>query len=145
LAVEIDPLTAADRPAVLALWRDAEGVRVDELDRRERYFSFLERNPGLSMAARYEGELVGAVLCGHDGRIGYLHHMAVAAEHRRHGIGRRLVERCVRELRRIGIVQVYAFVADRNRIGHGFWHALGWSRRGVDVMQSTDFKPENPD
>jgi ribosomal protein S18 acetylase RimI-like enzyme len=116
------------------LWRVAEGVRLGPLDDRDRFMRFLERNPGLSVAVRDGRTLVGAVLCGHDGRIGYLHHVAVAASHRRRGIGRKMVERCLVGLRKAGIDSAYAFVMEANRPGHEFWQALGWRRRDVDTM-----------
>jgi ribosomal protein S18 acetylase RimI-like enzyme len=47
----------------------------------------LAGNPGLSLVAELDGAVVGAVLCGHDGRRALIYHLAVAASLRRRGIG----------------------------------------------------------
>jgi putative acetyltransferase len=118
-----------------ALWRQCEGVRISALDDREGFDKFLQRNPGFSQTARIDGKLAAAVMCGHDGRIGYLHHAAVAPQFRRSGIGRAIVGRCLELLKAAGVKAVYAFVVETNSIGHDFWKSLGWTVRDVDVMQ----------
>jgi ribosomal protein S18 acetylase RimI-like enzyme len=124
----------ADYEEALALWQTAEGVRLTEIDTKEHCLAFLDRNPGLSQVARDGQTLVAAALVGHDGRIGYLHHVAVAPTHRRMHIGSQLVRRCLDRLRKVGIGSAYAFVQHRNEVGHQFWKSLGWSVRDVHVM-----------
>jgi len=115
--VQIAEMSIADHDDVAALWEATEGVGFDEDDSRENVQSYLERNPGLSFVARCGGELVGAVLCGHDGRRGYLHHLAVPIEHRRRGIGAALVERCLAGLKDAGIRKCNIFVFGSNESG----------------------------
>ncbi len=131
------PFTIADFDEVLALWRATEGVGLNESDSRENIAAYLAHNPGMSFIARDEhGHLVGAVLCGHDGRRGYLHHLAVASAHRQRGIGRRLVEACFAELARLGIVKCNIFVFAHNTEGQQFWLHNGWNGRAdLRVMQ----------
>lgn len=119
-----------------ALWRQCEGVRISALDDREGFLRFLERNQGFSQTVRIGGKLAGAVMAGHDGRIGYLHHAAVAPQFRRIGVGRQLVDRCLDLLRQAGVKAVYAFVVESNETGRAFWKSLAWSRRDVEVMQT---------
>ena len=57
--------------AVTALWQATPGVGLSNTDSREGLALFLERNPGLSFIALIDERLVGAVLCGHDGRRGH--------------------------------------------------------------------------
>ncbi|MEX0586364.1 MAG: hypothetical protein WD176_06955, partial [Pirellulales bacterium] len=76
----ISPMLATDYDEVVALWEATEGVGLNESDSRENIARFLARNPGLSMVARVGGQIGGAVLCGHDGRRGYLHHLAVGKQ-----------------------------------------------------------------
>src|SRR5687768_16369590 len=91
-------LIASDCDEVLSFWQNVPGVGLSDADTPEGMLANLRRNPGLSLVVRHEGRIVGAVLCGHDGRRGYLHHLAVAAEYRGQGIGKALVERCLCQL-----------------------------------------------
>ena len=88
MTTEIEPMDEADVPAVLELWRQTPGVGLNEGDDPAGLAAFSSRNPGLSLVARDAGRVVAAVLCGHDGRRGYLNHLAVRPEFRRHGLGR---------------------------------------------------------
>lgn len=131
----IAPMAIADYDEVVALWRDCPGIGMGESDERGPVAAYLERNPGLSLVARAGGRLVGAMLSGHDGRRGYLHHLGVAASHRRDGIGKALVERAVADLRALGIPKVNIFVFDGNAAGTAFWEAMGWRKQAWGVMQ----------
>jgi len=60
----------SDYEEVLRLWQDSEGVGLNESDTRPAIAAYLKRNRGMSYVARDGKLLVGAVLCGHDGRRG---------------------------------------------------------------------------
>ena len=125
-----------DQDAVVALWRRTEGVGLSESDTRRAIAAFLRRNPRFSFVAEKDGRIVGAVLCGHDGRRGYLHHLAVAKRHRQHGIGRRLVDACLAKLRRAGIQKCNIFIFAANTAGMKFWTHIGWElRTELHLMQ----------
>lgn len=134
--VEIDALTLDDYPAVLALWTAVEGIGLSDADTPAGIAQYLQRNPGLSFVARDDGRIVGAVLCGHDGRRGYLHHLAVATDHRRRGIGRALVESCLAGLRELGIDKCHLFVYAGNAAAIAFWDRIGWEQRHDLVIMS---------
>jgi ribosomal protein S18 acetylase RimI-like enzyme len=137
----VRPMTIADYDAVSALWRASDGVGLRAADERPGIERFLERNAGLSLVAEVDGRLVAAVLCGHDGRNGFLHHLAVAAEFRGRGIGRGLVNRCLRALAAEGITRCSIFVYTRNAPAQGFWRAIGWSLRTDLSMMVKDTAP----
>ena len=133
---EIAELLAADCEEVLAFWQDIEGVGLNESDTPEQLTAFLRRNRGFSLVARGQGRIVGAVLCGHDGRRGYLHHLAVAKDHRNRGLGTALVQRCLSQLANIGILKCNIFVYNDNDDGSAFWRSTGWiDRRDLKIMQ----------
>lgn len=121
---------------VLALWQAAEGIGLSDADSQEGVARFLERNPGLSFVARDGEDLIGAALCGHDGRRGYIHHLAVSKSHRRRGIGRALVGRCFSALKRDGINKCHIFVFSDNKDAIAFWKNIGWTQRVELVMMS---------
>ena len=77
----IRSMTMDDYDQMIALWQASEGVGLDDVDGRPAIEGYLRRNEGISfVAVEADGRIVGAVLCGTDGRRGYMHHLAVAAE-----------------------------------------------------------------
>lgn len=127
---ELRPMTIEDYEAVAALWQATAGLGTDpRLDTRTGLAAYLARNPGLSLIASRGGQLVGAVLCGHDGRRGSLHHLAVASECRRQGLGRALVDACLAALGALGIPKCNIFVYADNAQGLEFWQHHGWAER----------------
>lgn len=138
------PMTPADIDEARALWSATEGMCLRDADSPEALTRYLERNAGMSCVARENGCLVGVSLAGHDGRRGYLNHVAVASAHRKHGIGRKLVELCLAALREHGIMKCHLFVYQGNEEGKKFWNHIGWRQRGgLDLMSITLGDSEN--
>jgi putative acetyltransferase len=129
MKIVFSPMCPADLEEALLLWAATEGVGLNESDTPEQLCGYLERNPNLSVVARDDGKLVGAVLCGHDGRRGYLNHLAVLPEYRHRGLGRQLVARCLAALRDLQILKCNLFVYADNEPGKGFWNACGYATR----------------
>jgi ribosomal protein S18 acetylase RimI-like enzyme len=125
--IEYRPLFADDFDATLRLWNAAAGVRANETP--DEFARILARNPNLSSCAIDGQELVGAVLACHDGRRGYLYHLAVAASHHRRGIGAELVRRALDGFKAEGIRRASLFVVSNNQAGSEFWQSQGWFRR----------------
>lgn len=115
-----------DYEAAIALWSCAEGIEICEGDSREEIADYLRRNPGLSRVAVAEGKIVGVALCSHDGRRGWIYHLAVAQEYRRQQIGKLILDDCVSVLRSIGLKRAIILVAGDNPGGHQFWLRNGW-------------------
>ena len=116
----------ADYDQTIALWEKMEGLEICEGDSREEISEYLKRNPGLSRVAEADGDIVGAALCGHDGRRGWIYHLAVASEYRRQQVGKLLIDACVSGLRRAGLKRAIILVAGDNLAGHQFWLRNGW-------------------
>lgn len=134
----IRPFGIEDYQGVIALWKSSAGIGLNEADEPEPLRAYLERNPGMSLVVECENRIIGAVLCGHDGRRGYLHHLAVAEECRGRGIGGSIVEQCLDRLREIGIKKCHIFVYPDNESGLKFWHGRGFAARGDIQLCSRD-------
>ena len=125
-APKFRPMEIADLSAVRELWAKAEGVELSEGDTVEELTRYLERNPNMSFVGMLGGEIIGAVLAGHDGRRGFLYHLAVAPDHQGRGAGRALVGHAVDALRAAGVVRVLILVRHDNSRGMEFWTKQGW-------------------
>ena len=123
---------------VLALWQASEGVGLSEADSRAGIAEFLERNPGFSFVAFNQRQLVGVILCGHDGRRGYIHHLAVSYNHRRQRIGQALVAHSLASLKRAGIGKCHIFVFRENETALAFWQGVGWTER-IDLTMLSHY------
>lgn len=119
-------MTPDDLPAAIDLWSRAAGVSIAEGDSLEELARYLQRNPGASQVVCEGGRLIGAVLAGHDGRRGFLYHLAVDSERQGRGYGRLLAERALAVLREAGLRRVLILVARDNAAGRAFWARCGW-------------------
>jgi ribosomal protein S18 acetylase RimI-like enzyme len=129
MALEIRVFQPDDHAQAWRLWSSTEGVLLSEADTFQSVCRFLARNQGLSFVASDGGEIVATILCGHDGRRGLIHHLAVVGTHRRRGLGGALVARAVTGLREEGICRCYLFVLRENLSGGAFWRNLGAEER----------------
>lgn len=133
-------MEADDYQEVFELWKDGEGIGLSNADSKENIYRFLERNPSLSFVAVQNGKIVGTILCGHDGRRGYIYHLFVAELYRNKGLGRRLVNKSLEKLKEQRIDKCHLFVFDQNELGKDFWINSGWTLREDIVIMS---KPIN--
>jgi len=128
--VIIRPMTIEDYDGVFTLWNSIKGFAIRSIDdSREGVEIFLKRNPGISVVADYNGKIVGAILCGHDGRRGCLYHVCVHADYRRHGIGKDMVVHCMEELHKEHINKVSLIAFTKNDVGNAFWKSMSWTKR----------------
>jgi len=138
-SVRYREMRAEDFDALLQLWKTTPGVDVTQADTLAGLTFFLARNPGLSLVAESGGQLVGAAMCGHDGRRGFIHHLVVYTAFRSQGIARTMVEKCLRELDLIGLEKCHLFIRRDNTSGLKFWESIGWRERLELTMASYTF------
>ena len=119
-----------DYDNVFALWKTIKGFGIRSVDdSREGIERFLKWNPGLSVVAEEEGKIVGAILCGSDGRRGCLYHVCVHKDYRRQGIGKTMVIWCMEKLKELQINKVSLIAFTQNDVGNAFWKEIGWTKR----------------
>jgi N-acetylglutamate synthase len=127
VAFVIRPFELADYAGARQFWSTIEGLGLNESDTQEAIESFLTRNPQLSAIAMCNEIIIGTVLCGHNGRAGSMHHLAVATEHRGQGIGYALVNYAMARLAEAKISRCNIFVYNANDQGNDFWLKNGWN------------------
>ena len=81
------------------------------------------------LGAEIDGKIVGAILCGHDGRRGCFYHVCVDYNYRRLGIGKAMVVFCMNALKDEHINKVSLIAFTQNDVGNAFWNCIGWVKR----------------
>ncbi|MBQ3270426.1 MAG: GNAT family N-acetyltransferase [Clostridia bacterium] len=128
--MRIRVMTPDDYDRVYALWMSCKNMGFNDVDdSREGIGRYLRRNPTTCFVAEIDGALAGVILAGHDGRRGFVHHMAVGEDYRRQGVGAALVERALSALRAEDISKVALLVFRYNEAGNAFWEKMGFALR----------------
>ena len=134
----IRTMTIEDYEGVKELWLSIKGFAIRSLDdSREGVARFLARNPDTSVVAVEDGRVIGAILCGHDGRRGCFYHVCVAEDKRQRGIGKQMATFAMHALKAEGINKVSLIAFKSNEVGNRFWRSVGWTYR--DDLNYYDF------
>jgi ribosomal protein S18 acetylase RimI-like enzyme len=136
--IESREFSIDDYDAAIELWQRVEGLEIAKGDDREGVAQFLARNAGLSRVATDGSAIVGVVLCGHDGRRGHIYHLAVDPAYQRRGLGKRLLDESLADLRRTGVKRVIIMVADDNPSGRQFWKRSGYEEISGAITMGID-------
>ena len=127
--MNIRVMTIEDFDQVHALWMSIKGFGIRSVDdSKEGVERFLKRNPTTSVVAEEDGKIVGAILCGHDGRRGCLYHVCVDVNHRMKGIGKAMVVFTMEALKKEKINKVTLIAFRRNEVGNLFWNKEGFAQ-----------------
>ena len=119
-----------DYDMVYELWTRIKGFAIRSVDdSREGVKAFIDRNPDTSVVAEEDGKIVGAILCGHDGRRGCMYHVCVDSGYRLKGIGKSMVVFAMEALRAEHINKVSLIAFTENDVGNAFWNEIGWTER----------------
>ena len=128
--MKIKLMTIDDYEGAYALWLNTTGMGINSIDdSKEGINKYLLRNPNTCFVAYDHIKLVGVILCGHDGRRGFIYHMAVHESVRKMGIGRKLLNKSIMALQCEGIVKIACMVFTDNNRGNRFWDSVGINPR----------------
>lgn len=131
-----------DYDEVFSLWKRIKGFAMRSIDdSRSGVERFLRRNPTSSVVAVEDGKIVGAILCGHDGRRGCMYHVCVDPQYRLRGIGKEMVVFAMQALQKEDISKISLIAFSQNDIGNAFWNKIGWTKR--DDLNYYDFVLNN--
>ncbi len=125
---------AKDYEKALQLWQNSpEGIGVGTSDQPDEIKKKLQRDPDLFLVAEEDGELLGTVIGGFDGRRGMIYHLAIASRHRRQGLASRLMQELETRLRSKGCRKAYLLVKKGNQSACDFYNQIGWE--AMDQVQ----------
>ena len=121
------------------LWQGMDkGVRFSRSDVPAEIEKKLTRDPDLFLVAELNGELVGTVIGGFDGRRGMIYHLAVAASQRRRGIAEALMRELEKRLVAKGCIRSYLLVHAHNAEARALYKKHNWVLLDDDVIYSKD-------
>lgn len=125
----IREMTIDDYDEVYEMWQITTKRALSKADEKDQMERYLKHNAGMSQVAVVDGKIVGTVLAGHDGRRGFIHHMAVLPEFRRKKIGHALAQTAIQKIREQGIDKTHIFCYHNNETGQSFWRDFGFEKR----------------
>lgn len=125
----IREMTIDDYDEVYEMWQITTKRALSKADEKDQMERYLKHNAGMSQVAVVDGKIVGTVLAGHDGRRGFIHHMAVLPEFRRKKIGHALAQTAIQNIREQGIDKTHIFCYQNNETGQSFWRDFGFEKR----------------
>ncbi len=120
---------------VIDFWKECN-INIEPEDEFSHFGKFISNSNGKGFIAFDKNKIIGSVLCGCDGRYGYIHHLAVMPEVRNKGLGKKLVEECIFFLKNdFSISSIAIFVWKNNLNGKGFWEKIGFNNvDGLEVF-----------
>lgn len=140
----IRPMVIKDYDAAFYLWSNTAGMGMRSLDdSQEGIKKFLTRNPNTCFVAEFDNQIAGVILCGHDGRRGYIYHAAVKPDFRKKGIGNALVNAALEALKKEQINKVALVVFATNSLGNEFWDHMGFETRDDLVYKNISLNLQN--
>lgn len=126
----IREITSDDYHNVADLWKRTPevGLFCNE-DKVEIFKRYIIRNRNTSFVAENDGKIVGSIMAGHDGWLGFIHHLCVDTEYRGNKIGTQLVNAAISALKTKGITLVSLVVYEKNTKGNSFWEHMKFTTR----------------
>ena len=135
--MKIRTMTINDYERVYSLWLNTPNMGLNNLDdSKDGIAIYLARNPDTCFVAEKDGDIIGVILSGHDGRRGFIYHLAVVQNEQRQGIGADLVNTAMSALEREGINKVALVVIGKNEKGNAFWESQGFFSRNDLVYRN---------
>jgi putative acetyltransferase len=135
-SIQFEKFEEKDVKEVLEFWQSIPGIYLHQNgeDSVEGIIQYLRRNPGFSHVAKAENRIIGALMCGHDGRRGLIHHLGVDQNYRKMVIAKKLLDLSLEKLRSVNIRKCVIFVLKGNKEAKKFYEHLGWvSEQKADI------------
>jgi len=129
-----------DHAAALRLWSSMEiGIQVGRSDTLEEIQKKLQHDPDLFLIAEVDGNVVGTIIGGYDGRRGMIYHLAVQMDTRQQGIGATLLQEVEKRLQAKGCKKCYLLVDANNTGAMQFYEGLNWREMKDDRIFGKEF------
>ena len=128
--MQIRPYEAKDEAAVVQLWTGC-GLVVAWNDPHCDIRRKLKVQPEWFMVACLDDKIIATIMAGYDGHRGWINYLAVHPNHRRCGIGRRMVEEIEIRLQKAGCPKINLQVRRANAPVIEFYTKIGYKTDDV--------------
>ena len=129
----IRPYQPQDEAAVLQLWLQCNLV-VPQNNPERDIKRKLRVNPEWFLVGIIGGHIVATCMAGYEGHRGWINYLAVSPQHRRQGIGRRIMEEAEKRLRFAGCPKINLQLRETNEEVIKFYTRIGYTRDPVVSM-----------
>jgi len=128
---KIEKMDIKDYKEIINLWENTDGVGLSGNDESKKSIKkFLQKNHNTCFVVKHKKkEIIGTIMAGNDGRRGHIYHLMVKPEHRKNGIGKKLLEKAEKGLQKEGIRKIFLVVFKENKTGNIFWEETGYKTR----------------
>jgi ribosomal protein S18 acetylase RimI-like enzyme len=130
LSFEIARYRSEFQDPVIDLWKKC-GPIVPQNDPVVDIRKKVDYQPELFFVACLSGLVVGSVMAGYEGHRGWLNYLAVLPEYQGQGYGKKLVEKALAELKKLGCLKVNLEVRKSNSSVIDFYMHLGFKDNEV--------------
>jgi ribosomal protein S18 acetylase RimI-like enzyme len=115
-----------DKEQVIALWKEVFNPKKPHNNPETAINIKVKHNDNLFFVAENDNQIIGTVLAGFDGHRGWIYSLAVLPKFRRKGIGGKLVEKAVDELKNLGCLKVNLQIMEDNSGVQNFYRKSGF-------------------
>ncbi len=133
MKTKIREMVIDDYDGVMAIWGETAGLGLSSADERGEVEKFLDKNPKTSLIIETDGEIVGSVLGGFDGRRGYIYHLAVVEKMKGRGVGKMLMDELELRFRELGAHKLHVMIYNDN-VNWRFYEKRGYDRRDGELF-----------
>jgi ribosomal protein S18 acetylase RimI-like enzyme len=130
LSFEIVNYRSEYQSAVVDLWRKCRLI-IPQNDPIVDIQKKVDYQPELFFVALLDGRVIGSVMAGYEGHRGWLNYVAILPEYQGQGHGRKLVEKAIAELKKLGCIKVNLEVRKSNSSVIDFYMHLGFKDNEV--------------
>ena len=125
--INIRTMNINDYEKVNKLWHSIKSLCIRKIDdSKDGVIKFLKRNKTTCVVAVYKKQIVGCILCGHDGREATFYHVCVKENMRNMGIATNMVDYIIEKLNKLDINKIKLVAFKNNKIGNKFWKDIGF-------------------
>lgn len=132
---------SSDYKEIMELWKSA-GLIVSLSDNQEELEKLAFKTDNKFILLELENRIIGTVICAHDGRRGYIHHLAVLPEFQKNGFGNQLMDEAIKHYKSLKTVKTHIFIEKSNSKVVDFYKHIDFKIRDDLILMTLTMREE---